>query len=174
MKTTQITIKIIIMFLLGVLFIGCSAEDGTDGATGPQGPQGEQGPAGPQGDQGDQGEQGEDGNANVIASDWIPEEFSDRFISMTSFGIDDEAFTSEILNSGTVLVYGRDGVFVVPIPVVFDNQTYYFVLPETLGEIRLIARTVDSTPDFFGLFTDFRYIHPCQYYQRKRRTNNRF
>ncbi|WP_147415806.1 collagen-like protein [Ulvibacterium marinum] len=146
MKTTTISVKTIMVILLGFLLIGCSAKDGMDGATGPQGPQGEQ------------GEQGEDGNANVIASSWIPEEFVDIAVSASNFTVTDEAFTSEILNSGTVLVYGRDGEFVVPIPVVLNNQTYFFVLPETLGEILFVARTVDDTADFFDLFTDFRYV----------------
>lgn len=149
MKTSIISVKTTLVLLLGILLVGCSAEDGMDGATGPQG---EQGPPGPQ------GEQGEASNVNVIASPWIPEEFSNNSVSYTSFTVTDEAFTSEIINSGTVLVYGRDGVNVVPIPVVFSNKTFYAVFPEILGQITFIARTVDGTPTFFSVFTDFRYV----------------
>jgi len=161
MKTSILFIKTTIIILLASLFIGCSAEDGEAGATGPQGEQGPTGPQGAQGEQGPtgpQGEPGEDGNANVIASEWIPEQFSNDVVSYTQFNIEDEAFTSDILNSGTVLVYGRDGVSVVAIPVVFNNQTYYFTVPETLGEIIFIARSVDNSPTAFGVFTDFRYV----------------
>ena len=158
---TSLFIKTTIIILLASLFIGCSAEDGEQGPTGPQGAQGEQGPQGAQGEQGPtgpQGEPGEDGNANVIASEWIPEQFSNNIVSYTQFYIEDEAFTSDILNSGTVLVYGRDGASVVPIPVFFNNQTYYFVLPETLGEIIFVARSVDNSTTAFTIFTDFRYV----------------
>lgn len=155
MKTNIISVKTTIIILLGILLVSCSAEDGMDGATGPQG---EQGPPGPQGEQGEDGIQGEAGNANIIASPWIPEEFSNNSVSYTSFTVTDEAFTSEIINSGTVLVYGRDGVNVVPIPVVFSNKTFYVVFPEILGQITFIARTVDGTPTFFSVFTDFRYV----------------
>lgn len=154
-------LKTLLIAVLGIIVLGCSAEDGQDGATGEQG---EQGPVGPQGEQGEQGpegpqgEPGEDGNTNVIASEWIPEQFSNDIVSYTQFYIEDEAFTIDILNSGTVLVYGRDGASVVPIPVVFNNQTYYFVLPETLGEIIFIARSVDNSLTTFGVFTDFRYL----------------
>tara|TARA_Y100000815_G_scaffold242316_1_gene239144 strand:+ start:191 stop:748 length:558 start_codon:yes stop_codon:yes gene_type:complete len=152
MKNSNLYIKTTLAIFLTTLFIGCSAEDGEQGPTGPQGTQGEQGPTGTQ------GEPGENGNANVIASEWIPEQFSNDIVSYTQFYIEDEAFTSDILNSGTVLVYGRDGVYVVPIPVVFNDQTYYFVLPETLGEIIFIARSVDNSLTSFGVFTDFRYV----------------
>ncbi|MCR9226693.1 MAG: hypothetical protein NXH90_04630 [Flavobacteriaceae bacterium] len=161
MKTFILNLKTILIVVLGVVFIGCSGEDGQDGTMGAQG---EQGPIGPQGQQGEQGptggqgEPGEDGNANVIASPWFPEQFSNNPVSYDQFHIEDEAFTSEILNSGTVLVYGRDGVSTVPIPVVFSNQSYYFVLPDTLGEIIFIARSVDNSLITFGVLTDFRYV----------------
>ncbi len=152
MNHTKITLKGLIIILFGMLLISCSAEDGANGAIGPQG---EQGPAG---EDGQDGQDGLDGNANVIASAWIPEEFSNNSVSYTSFTVTDEAFTQEISDSGTVLVYGSDGVNTVPVPVVFSNQSYYFVLPDTLGEIIFIARTVDGTSQFFGVFTDFRYV----------------
>lgn len=158
MKTIRISLKTSMAIFMGIVLIGCSAEDGMDGAPGPQGEQGLTGPQGEQGEQGIQGEPGEDGNANVIASPWIPEQFSDNSVNYTTFSIADEAFTDEILNSGTVLVYARDGIETVPIPVVFGNQSYYYVLPDTLGEITFIARTVDNTSMVFGALTDFRYV----------------
>ena len=78
----------LLVIFIAILLVSCSAEDG---AVGPQ------------------GEPGQDGNANVIASDWIPEEFDDFSINVTSFSVTDQAFTQEILDSGTVLVYGRGG-----------------------------------------------------------------
>ncbi|MAU16793.1 MAG: hypothetical protein CMH46_14790 [Muricauda sp.] len=103
--------------LSGVILISCFVEDGMDGAPGPQ---------------------GEPGNANVMVSPWIPEEFSDDSANYTSFTVTDETFTSEILNSSTVMVYSRAGVTVVPIPVVFSNKPFMWYFPKLWEKLPLL------------------------------------
>ncbi len=154
MKTLVVFSRMAVM-LLAIVMTACSPEDGEDGAVGPIGPQGEQGPPGPQGPQ---GETGEDGNANVIASDWIPEEFSDVSTSLTSFDVMDTNIDQSILDSGLVLAYGRESLTtVLGIPFTFSNKTYYTALFAD-GRIRFIGRSVDGSGAFFSDLTDVRYV----------------
>ena len=127
----------LLVIFIAILLVSCSAEDG---AAGPQ------------------GEPGQDGNANVIASDWIPEEFDDFSINVTSFSVTDQAFTQEILDSGTVLVYGRGGTSVLPLPIVSLNESYYFGLSVGLNQITFFVESVDGTFETFEMFTDLRYV----------------
>ena len=143
-----------VVMTLAIIMTACSPEDGEDGAVGPAGPQGQQGPPGPQGDQ---GEPGEDGNANVIASDWIPEEFSDVATTVTSFDVMDTTIDQSILDSGVVLSYGRLTSSVIEIPFTFSNRTYYIALFAD-GRIRFIGRSVDGAAETFGDLTDVRYV----------------
>ncbi len=153
MKTKMNFLSMAVM-VLAILMTACSPEDGEDGAVGPAGPQGEQGPPGPEGPQ---GETGDDGNANVIASDWIPEEFSDVATSVTSFDVMDTTIDQSILDSGVVLSYGRLTSSVIEIPFTFSNRTYYIALFAD-GRIRFIGRSVDGGSETFGDLTDVRYV----------------
>src|SRR5690606_27413243 len=96
------------------LLFACSKEDGKDGAVGPMGPQGEQGVAGADGEQGvtgadgEQGEQGDTGTANVIFSEWVNTELGASIEAVSSsFTISATNINASMLNSGTILVYGR-------------------------------------------------------------------
>ena len=131
----SITIITVSIFL-GALSINCS---GDDGATGPM---------------------GNDGNANVIASGWIPEEFADFEVGTTVFYVEDEIFTQDILDSAVILVYAKDNNGeVVQLPFVSGNESYYYSILGTLGEIGFVARIVDGiNNETFELFTHVRYI----------------
>lgn len=95
----KITRRFLGILLIGGLLTACSK----DGDIGPQGE------TGPEGDVGPEGPQGQPGTANVIYSEWIDTEFSDP-INATGAGFDIEAadITQEILDQGTILVFGRN------------------------------------------------------------------
>ena len=149
MKTImKIATRLFLIFFTLLFLAGCS-KDGEDGAIGPQGPQGEQGPAGPagadgadgeDGAQGDQGEQGDPGTANVMYSEWIDTEFGNSIAtSAASFTIDAPEIDADMLNFGTILVFGRRAdilpgpivdIRVYQLPIVFGaarQQSYFFV-----------------------------------------------
>ena len=149
MKTMKSTRKFFSLLFVVSLLLACS-KDGEDGAIGPQGPQGEQGPAGPagaagedgaQGAQGEQGEQGEPGTANVIYSEWVDTALGNAIAgSSQSFTINAPEIDANILNFGTVLVFGRRleilpgpvvNITVYALPIVFGaarQQSYFFVV----------------------------------------------
>ncbi|WP_008584497.1 Collagen triple helix repeat-containing protein [Niabella soli] len=93
---------------------GAQGPAGTQGPGGAQGPAGTQGPAGsqgPAGAQGPTGAQGPAGTANVQYSDWFTPA---AYTVTTRFGIINldynkaaPGITQDILNTGTVLVYGK-------------------------------------------------------------------
>lgn len=130
--------KILLLSMLSIFLVACSAEDGQDGTIGPQGAQGEQGipgSDGQNGEQGPEGEQGEPGTANVIYSEWFASEFANNInLSVDSFTVEVPGFTDEILEKGLLLVYGRtinviDEEFVEQLPrnVFFRDQYYYII-----------------------------------------------
>lgn len=138
---------------------GADGQDGADGEQGPpgpegpqgeQGPQGEAGPAGPQGPvgadgadgtdgadgpDGQDGQQGEPGTANVIYSDWFPTEFGETIDDQSSsFTISAPQMTTDILNFGTILVYGkRQGVSVPG----FGGSLLVFQLPYEISALEV-------------------------------------
>lgn len=158
------------MALLLIFLGACSAEDGEDGATGATGPQGEQGAQGEQGDEGPQGEQGEQGNpgtANVIYSDWVATELGNNIAtSSDSFEMDAPDIDADMLNYGTILVFGRrvdlvDGNVVYPLPIVFGGarqQSYFYVA--TAGTITItIHANEEGDPAGDGTFlSQYRYV----------------
>ena len=150
MKTTISNFRHWMMALSAVLVISCSAEDGEDGAIGPQGPQGIQGEAG------QDGQNGADGNANVVASDWIASAFPTEASSYTTFQINDNSITEEIIETGVVLAFGRQGGGVWSLPDSYDNHTYSFFL--NTGTIDFEAYTLDFSEDQFDRYIEFRYV----------------
>ncbi|MDC6366410.1 MULTISPECIES: collagen-like protein [Flavobacteriaceae] len=166
------------IYALAVLFIGslitsCSGEDGETGPVGPQGPQGEQGPDGADGadgtdgTDGEQGEQGEPGTANVMYSDWVATEFGNSIVATsTSFTIDAPDVDEDMLDFGTILVYGRRiditlGNIVYPLPIVFGaarQQSYYFRAQD--GEIRItVSANEEGESVVDGSFLEeYRYV----------------
>ncbi|PWT79164.1 MAG: hypothetical protein C5B59_00200 [Bacteroidetes bacterium] len=93
-----------ILVILTTIFVSCSKTGpaGATGATGPAGPTGPMGPSGPKGDT---------GTANVMYSDWFT---PPSYTKATVFGVIQyyadtavAAITQKILDSGTVITYGR-------------------------------------------------------------------
>lgn len=169
MKTNVLSIKtLLIMALSMALFASCSSEDGEDGATGPQGEQGPAGPAGPQGEQGAQGEQGEPGTANVIYSDWVDTELGSNIVSTSaSFSIEAPEIGPDMLNFGTILVYGRrielpgDGNIVYPLPIVFGaarQQSYYFRAQSDEIIISVVANEEGESVGDGSFLEQYRYV----------------
>lgn len=155
--------KLFTVWFVAAVVVGCS-KDGEDGATGPQGAQGSQGE---QGIQGPQGEQGDPGTANVSYSDWVNTGLGNNIVSTSeSFTISAPEIGPDMLNFGTVLVYGRRvdpalGNLVYQLPVVFGGarqQTYYFRAQQ--DEIRItVAANQEGQPAGDGtFFGQYRYI----------------
>ena len=122
--------------------------------------EGEAGAEGPQGIDGIDGTDGEDGNANVIASDWIPSEFSTTATTRSIFEIEDPALTVEIADTAIINVYARAGSNdVIGIPFTFSNRSYYFAAIPTQNVLRIIAGSVDGSQEFFNIdFNAVRYV----------------
>ena len=165
MQTKTKFIYALAILLIGSFVASCSGEDGETGPAGPQGPQGEQGPAGAAGQDGAQGEQGEPGTANVMYSDWINTEFGNNIVATSeSFVIDAPDVDSDMLNFGTILVYGRrvtpDNT-VYQLPIVFGaarQQSYYFRAED--GEIRIsvVANEEGESVGDGSFLEQYRYV----------------
>lgn len=177
MKTTmKITNRFFGLFFIACLLLACS-KDGEDGAPGPQGAQGEQGPAGAQGEQGEEGEeggqgeqgeegeQGETGTANVIYSPWIASGFDTPIASPNgSFSIDAPEITQEVIDSGVILVYGKDDspgtIYALPLTLhsTVTDESYYFSF-EDPGTLQIGVSEINGA-FLNNIFIDneFRYI----------------
>ena len=166
MKTFKFTKRLLSLLLLSSLFVACSKDDGEDGAIGPQGPQGEQGiqgEAGADGEDGEQGEKGDTGTANVIYSEWLDSpivDADDNIESPTANGnIDVAGLSQEIVDQGTVLVFGKvennDNVYALPFIGNQGVSYYYYYKLETIN-IRLA--TVDDSDIGAPLFSEYRYV----------------
>lgn len=164
MKTKmKLTKRFFGTLFIASLLMACS-KDGNDGATGPQGAQGEQGPAGAQGENGLDGADGQTGTANVIYSPWLDSGFNTPIASpVGSFSIDAPEITQEIIDSGIILVYGKDdGNVIYALPVTLHNsstdETYYFSF-EDPGILEIHVAEINSA--FLNeIFIDneFRYV----------------
>jgi hypothetical protein len=163
---------------------GDPGEQGIQGEQGPKGDTGDQGRQGPKGDTGDQGRQGpkgdkgdegDPGTANVIYSEWTTFVLEDWTASLTFFGqtrreypINVTEIDSEIINKGTVMVYGRLAGTITrtqplpiigPIPSNARDQVLNFHIRLGLIHIEfynLIER--DEDPGRFGSGNQYRYI----------------
>ncbi|WP_273568776.1 collagen-like triple helix repeat-containing protein [Maribacter halichondriae] len=167
MKTKmKFTSRIFRLLFIAALALGCS-KDGNDGAVGPQGAQGIQGEPGPQGAQGEQGEQGETGTANVIYSNWFNTEFGSNITEASaSFDIPVTEIDNEILNFGTLLVYGsrinnNSELLVYELPIVFGvarQQSYYYQASN--GNLRItVAANEEGENVLDGDFLEqYRYV----------------
>jgi len=137
---------------MALILTGCSGEDGRDGIDGMDGA------IGPQ------GEPGVDGNANVIASPWIPAQFSSSLAISSSFSYDDERLSSEISDTAVFLVYGRrftisPSDIIVELPVTFSQKSYYYEVFAHQGSIFFRAQSIDqTTPYNFTDFSEFRFV----------------
>ncbi|MBQ0732774.1 hypothetical protein [Aquimarina celericrescens] len=153
-----------IIILLGVLLIGCSAEDGADGAIGPQG---EQGPAG------QDGQDGQDGNANVIVSEWFGPDgqviINNSYTIYTEFERDITDIDPDILNTGTILVYARLSNFVpevwpaghvalLPITVSASVQDHHYTYYFSDTNLKIRVRRDPLEEQLFSPSSRFRYM----------------
>ena len=104
MKKTNFLLLVLMAISLLLFAQSC----GKDGAVGPQGPIGATGPTGTTGQT---GPTGATGTANVIYSDWVtPASYTQNTIFGTvhfDASITASAITQDILDKGTVLVYGK-------------------------------------------------------------------
>lgn len=175
--------SIVILVITVLVSMGC---EGPEGPTGPQGPQGESGPVGPEGPEGPEGppgEDGEDGNANVIYSDWFTandaggwsqeEGFGDMVTIYFDFSAPE--ISQEVLDTGTILVYGKligyvssiwgdDEVSLLPIVVMYTQSGDTFIdnwdFRSTLQNIRITFQNNQNFYSAGGISTvhSFRYI----------------
>lgn len=190
MKTQmKLTRRFFSILFVASLIVSCSQDDVSDGSMGPQGLQGEQGPAGAkgdpgvdgtaanQGDPGAQGQQGEEGpkgeqgpkgdtgTANVIYSDWIPTEFPNNITtSGAGFDIDAPNLTMDIMNKGTVMVFGRNltifGFDYFALPFITSGDQHNFRI-EKEKVLRITAATLSgavSSQVGNPFFEDYRYV----------------
>ncbi len=172
MKVMTNFVKYMMIVLLSLFIFSCS--DGEDGARGPAGQDGvdgvgvdgQDGATGQDGVDGQNGTDGEPGTANVIYSDWIPENFDgSRPESAESTDGIYESYTlvsglsNQIIEEGTILVYGRrNGSLIRPLPYInVDNgEIYNFLLLN--GILKAEAKTLDNSNKDFEFFSEFRYI----------------
>lgn len=139
---------------------GPAGEDGE--ALGVPGPQGEQGPAGPA------GEDGQDGNANVIASDWFPTQFSSSPTTLTSFSVPMTELTDEMANSALIMAYGKRLVNggsterIYLLPVTIGERTYQFYAEDEEGDgsYDFVCQGTSGSGNnlVFSTFVEIRYV----------------
>lgn len=147
---------------------GDKGDPGQDGTAANQGVQGEQGPEGEQGEQGEQGSQGPKGNtgtANVIYSDWIPTGLPNPITtSGAGFDIDALDLTKDIMDKGTIMVFGRNltifgfDYFALPF-ITGENQHNFRIEKEKV--LRITAATLSgaaSSQVGNPFFEDYRYV----------------
>ena len=133
---TQRYLFLLSIICLSSLLVKC--KKGDDGPIGPAGAKGDIGAAGTNGDAGAKGATGATGTANVIYSDWItPATYTKTTVFGTtvfSYSIVASKITQDILDKGTVLVYGKlngynpviwpaDQVSVLPIAITYMSGT---------------------------------------------------
>lgn len=151
MKTKNLNLAKMALFLfmgLSITLVSCSGEDG------------ETGPAGKDGVDGQDGVDGKDGNANVVVSDWME-------ISWTGIGnghaeMEIDIPDNEIANGGVALVYLRIGneesSVSHPLPYSIDDDLMRFELDKNGDDymIRMHMYTplqegiteIENNPDF--------------------------
>ena len=115
-----------------------------------QGAQGEQGGQGEQGEQGDQGPKGNTDTANVIYSDWIDTEFPSNITDPgAGFDIDALDLTQEIIDTGTVMVFGINltifGFDHFALPFITSADQHNFRI-EQEKVLRITVATLLGTP----------------------------
>ena len=136
-------IQIILLLFTTLLVISCTGEDGQDGVNGIDGAD---------------GANGIDGSANVIISEWFPSEFSDSASLLELTSIENEIFNEETASNAVVLVYGNriDGVF--GLPVVFDEESYFFFIAAEQETLFIAGQNIANRPSIYSSFQEFRYV----------------
>lgn len=139
----KLTKKLISLFFISTLLFACSKEEG---------------PEGPKGDT---------GSANVIYSDWFDTQLSNSIVTVSaSFTVDEPLIDSNIMNSGTVLVYGkRDDIVAVTVvyqlPIVFGasrQQSFYYRVESEKIRITVAANDQGGSAGEGDFIEQYRYI----------------
>ncbi|MBA4746142.1 MAG: collagen-like protein [Muricauda sp.] len=152
MKTKNLNLAKLALFLfmgLSITLVSCSGEDGTDGIDGIDG---EQGPPG------QDGADGQDGNANVVASDWFQIEWTNAQPTESSMHIEipEVDMTEFLANGGVVLVYLKiinDYPKTYTLPYEYNNVTFDYYMANVPDEFDGISVTLDD-PDENGVYLD--------------------
>ena len=140
------------MLFISILFIGCSPEDGKNGTNGVDGID---------------GTDGQTGTANVIYSDWIPNNFTlggGLLQKVFTLASTDEINSFNVnLDTSTVMVYGRGDILltagdeVFPLPYITGGGARYtFTIND--GRIRAVGQTSNVADNDFDVFDDYRYV----------------
>ncbi|MEM9681348.1 MAG: hypothetical protein AAF901_13580 [Bacteroidota bacterium] len=137
---------------LSMLLTNCSGSDGMDGVDGIN------------------GLDGEVGSANVIYSNWFPSQFPDEILNfnLQRFWVDAPDLTTDILDQGVILVFGRYSttsstiVEQLPFTSVFRQQMYIhsYILPNDGTPARVNITVYPTGGGVIGqpLFDDYRYV----------------
>ncbi|MVO08864.1 hypothetical protein GOQ30_06760 [Flavobacterium sp. TP390] len=145
--------------VLILTLMSCSAEDGVDGQ---EGPQGIQGPAGADGLDGVDGQDGQDGNANVVASGWLPADWSfyDTPTKKIMRVVVNQFTQTELRNECLVMVYARQygtsAVYSIPGPGRWSNVAYNLYFGSNSPNADGILIEIKSTENGVDL-TDYQY-----------------
>ncbi len=140
MKHSILSTNFILVLLTALLLVSCSAEDGADGQDGID------------------GIDGADGSVNVIISEWFPSEFSNTASTLEIMSLENEIFNEETASNAIILVYGNriDGVF--GLPVVFDEESYFFFVAANQETLFIAGQNTMNRPSIYSSFQEFRYI----------------
>ncbi len=147
--------------VLILTLMSCSAEDGVDGQEGPQGIQGPAGADGQDGVDGQDGADGQDGNANVVASGWLPADWSfyDTPTKKIMRVVVNQFTQAELRNECLVMVYARQygtsAVYSIPGPGRWSNVAYNLYFGSNAANADGILIEIKST-DGVAL-TDYQY-----------------
>ena len=179
MKRVKLNLKYVVIFLVSVTFFSCSPEDGEDGVMGLPGQDGingidgQDGADGTDGQDGSDGADGADGNDTIFSSEWIDSGFSETpTVLQGFFRVTDDRFSSSVVNSGVVLVYGMRlfDEAVEPIPFTEGVIAYsYNMEPNSAtgtfpnitletGSITFIAKSSDFSSNIYDRYSQFRYV----------------
>ena len=139
-------LKIALAVMVFVFLASCAKEgpmgpQGPQGQQGYEGPAGPQGPAGPEGPEGPQGPPGNDGNA-YVASTTLMVNSQDWYWDETSWRVDFDydAITSDVYNSGVVLVYMEVEQTWRQIPM-----TFYYSEVNSAGETVYYSSSLETS-----------------------------
>ncbi len=188
MKVMTNFVKYMMVVLLSLFIFSCSdgedgargpagqnGVDGVDGVDGQDGTDGVDGQDGVDGTDGQDGADGETGTANVIYSDWIPENFNAFPGTIKTMILVDTSDQDFDRNIDVVLVYGRASSETILPPGIVYELPYYNVEGEefytnritqglsSLGSppqqsIIIEAQSTDGADKDFEFFSDFRYV----------------
>lgn len=163
----------LLLVLLAISLLLFAQSCGKDGAVGPQGPIGATGPTGATGQN---GPTGATGTANVIYSAWItPSSYTQNTVLSTvhfDASISASAITQDVLDKGTVLVYGKlDGYTTViwptaqvgQLPIVLTYQLSSTVYTDTWSANVTLGSIQIDFVDNLNYYSSISNLHQFRY-----------